>query len=102
MRKLFIIMAHQCGRALNWTVEYLSSFSDNHIIIHYDAKSDINEILPLAKENVHIFQERIPVYWGDVSQIKATLLLLRQALRLSLITVFSSPAKMCRPSLMKK
>jgi hypothetical protein len=81
MKKLFIMTAHQCGRALVWTVEYLSSFPDNHLIIHYDAKSDINEILPLAKKNVHILQEPIPVYWGDVSQIHATLLLLRQALR---------------------
>ncbi|MBS0970363.1 core-2/I-branching enzyme [Nissabacter archeti] len=81
MRKLFIMTAHQCSRALIWTVEYLSSFPGNHIIIHYDAKSDSHEILPLAKENVHILQERIPVRWGDVSQIHATLLLLRQALQ---------------------
>lgn len=80
MQKVFIVAAHQPSRALFWTVEYLSSFPDNHLIIHYDAKSDINEILPLEKRNVYILRARLPVYWGDVSQIQATLLLLRQAL----------------------
>jgi hypothetical protein len=30
--------------------------------------------------NVHVSQERVPVYWGDFSQVEATLLLLRLAL----------------------
>jgi len=81
MNKLFAIVAHQPSHALYWTVEYLSAFPENTILIHYDAKSDISEIADLAKENVILLTKRVPVYWGDVSQIHATCRLLEEAMR---------------------
>ncbi|MCC3719625.1 beta-1,6-N-acetylglucosaminyltransferase [Rouxiella badensis] len=81
MKKAFLICAHRPSRALSWCVEYLSSFDENIIIIHYDKKSNINDIKELNKDNVFFTSNRVDVTWGGVSQIYATLQLLREALR---------------------
>ncbi|MCC3733302.1 beta-1,6-N-acetylglucosaminyltransferase [Rouxiella badensis] len=81
MRKIFLICAHQPSKSLSWCVDYLSSFDENTIIIHYDKKSDINQVVSLQKNNVHFIENRVDVTWGEVTQIQATLRLLNFAVK---------------------
>lgn len=68
-------------KSLVWSVQYLSSSDNNIIIIHYDKKSDIETVSFLKKENVFFIENRIDIAWGGVSQINATLLLLKYSLK---------------------
>ncbi|MBF6636235.1 core-2/I-branching enzyme [Rouxiella silvae] len=81
MKKVFLICAHQLTKSLAWSVEYLSSFEENIIIIHYDKKSDIDKVSYLIKKNVYFVDKRIDVTWGAVSQIYATIELLKYSLK---------------------
>jgi glycosyltransferase involved in cell wall biosynthesis len=56
------------------------SSDDCAFFIHVDAKSSIGEFSGLSGENVFLSKERIPIYWGEFSQVEATMLLIRQAL----------------------
>lgn len=83
MRKAFIITAHKAAPALIYTVEYLSRYDENLIIIHYDAKSNISDIKHLCNHNVIILPDdkRIDIRWGSPSQIYATVNLLKEAIK---------------------
>ena len=85
MRKCYIITAHNVSKTLAWTIEYLSSFQENTILIHYDKKSNIDELLVLIKDfdNVFAIKERVNVSWGRFSQVEATLLLLSASMQYS-------------------
>lgn len=80
MKKAFLICAHEPCKSLMWTVSYLSSFEENIIIIHYDLKSDISDLIDLKSDNVFLINNRIDVTWGGVSQIHATIELLKFSL----------------------
>lgn len=73
---------------LKTTVEYLSSFEDNHIIIHVDKRSNLDDFIILESKNVTLLNERVNVSWGSVSQIKSTLLLLRMSLEIDFDYLF--------------
>lgn len=82
MKKIFVITAHRVTNSLLWTIEYLSQFKDNTIILHYDLKSDIEDISNMSfRSNVYLSDERIDVQWGRFSQVEATLSLLKQSLK---------------------
>ncbi|QOE73891.1 hypothetical protein E4W47_08085 [Klebsiella pneumoniae] len=74
---------HKISNALSITVEYLSSFSENTILIHVDKKSKIEgfyNLLHFNKDNVVFIPDRIDVTWGTYSQIQASLNLFNKAL----------------------
>jgi len=77
MKKVFGILCHQVTNPLIHTINYLARFSENTIIIHVDNKSDIMPFEYLKQPNVHFLKNRVNVYWGHVSQIEATLRMLK-------------------------
>jgi hypothetical protein len=60
-------------------VKALSSRS-SAFFLHIDRKSNLGDFSNLNGETVYVSRERIPVYWGDFSQVEAVLILLRLAL----------------------
>jgi Core-2/I-Branching enzyme len=72
----YLILAHDNPAHLRRLTTALSS-NNSSIFIHIDRKSDVNDFAGGA--DIHFSRERIPVYWGDFSQIEAALVLLRMA-----------------------
>lgn len=60
------------------------STQDCGFFIHLDRKGDAARFTGIQDGNVFFSKERIPVYWGEFSQVEATLLLIRQALASSM------------------
>lgn len=88
MRKIFCIICHKVTSPLKMTVNYLSSFENNEILIHVDKKSNLDDFLFLESNNVSLLTERFDVSWGGCSQIKATLLLLDRAINVGFDYLF--------------
>lgn len=82
MNKTFIMSAHRVTEPMKWCIEYLSSFKENTFIIHYDKKSNIDDVSHMKKENVRIIPNRVNVSWGDLSQAESTLIMMREFLTL--------------------
>ncbi|MCW1718705.1 beta-1,6-N-acetylglucosaminyltransferase [Pseudoalteromonas sp. A3] len=74
------ITAHQISSSLEYTVLKASKNPKNIILIHVDKKSNIEPFLHLKSKNVIFIEKRIEVSWGDVSQIDATLELIKASL----------------------
>ncbi|MCG7601004.1 beta-1,6-N-acetylglucosaminyltransferase [Halomonas sp. McH1-25] len=67
---------------LRFTVSYLSSFESNRIYIHVDGKSDIQPFMEEFRGcNIFFVGDRVNVAWGSVTQVDATLSLLRAAVK---------------------
>lgn len=81
MNKIIAIVCHKVTAPLVHTVEYLSSYNDNTVILHVDAKSNVNEFVFLSKTNVIILENRVDIQWGRFSQIAATLKLMEFSLK---------------------
>ena len=81
MNIVYCITCHRRTTALEWSVEYLSSFNENEILIHIDSKSNINEFSDLKKDNVRFTNKRVDVKWGHISQVESTIILLEEAKR---------------------
>jgi hypothetical protein len=79
MKIAYLILAHDNPRHLHRLTRALAP-SSSSIFIHIDRKSNLHDFGDLQKEDVRVLQERVPVYWGDFSQVEATLRLLRTAL----------------------
>ncbi len=80
MVKVFCITCHKLTNPLIYTVNYLSGFNGNRILIHVDRDSNIKDFQQLVKSNVFLLEERVSVCWGGFSQVTATILLLKNAL----------------------
>lgn len=82
MKHAYMIMAHSQEWLLIKLIEMLDDI-DNDIYIHLDKKSDISgdHLCASAKKSKVILTERINVEWGGYSQIEATLILLKEALK---------------------
>jgi len=72
-------MAHKNPQLLKRAIRTLSS-EDSSFFIHIDRKSNIEQFSGIGGENVLFSEKRIPVYWGEFSQVEAIILLLRQAM----------------------
>lgn len=81
MNIVFAITCHKITAPLLHTVQYLSSFEENVILIHVDKKADIEDFLILEKSNVFLIPNRVEVDWGSVSQIESMLELMRFSLK---------------------
>ena len=82
MKIAYLILAHKNPRLLKKTVEALSC-DDCAFFIHIDKKSNIADFSEIRGENVFFSAKRVPVYWGEFSQVRAILRLIRQALECS-------------------
>lgn len=80
MKIAVLVLAHRNPKQIN---ELVSAFGDESFdfFVHVDRKSDIQKDIE-AKPNVHLFNddERISVDWAGISQVEATLLLIRKAI----------------------
>lgn len=83
MKIIYAITCHRVTNPLVHTVNYLSSFPENIILIHVDKKSDLKDFKNLKKNNVHFIKTRINVSWGAVSQIESVLELMKASLNYS-------------------
>lgn len=78
MKLAYLVIAHRNPKLLKKEVEALSD-SDCAFFIHIDKKSNLEEFSGIRGHNVY-FIDRIPVYWGEFSQVQATVGLLQQAM----------------------
>jgi hypothetical protein len=79
MKIAYLMLFHKDPRLLKRAIETLSS-GDCGFFVHIDQKSDIRGFSAISGDNISFCKQRIPVYWGQFSQIEATMLLVRQAL----------------------
>lgn len=74
----YCILCHKYNKILRTCVDLLKDNNEDvEIYIHVDKKSNIKEFSNL-KGKVNFIEERKEVYWGHISQVKATLALLRE------------------------
>ena len=91
MKHAFLIQAHEDPEQLYNLIQALNA-KDSLFYVHIDKKASdfTNSIFYqqlLTYCNVH-FTERIKVYWGGFSQVKATLILLNEAIKESDVYYF--------------
>ncbi|MEO8599032.1 MAG: beta-1,6-N-acetylglucosaminyltransferase [bacterium] len=79
MKIAYLLLAHNNPTHLQRLISALSTRS-SHFFIHVDKKSNVDPFQAIKGNNIHFVQERVPVYWGDFSQVEAILILLRTAL----------------------
>lgn len=80
MKHAFLILAHNEWEILKTLVSCLDD-ERNDIYVHFDKKvKDVPE-LHCEKAGLHILEERVPVYWGDLSVVEAEYKLLEAAHR---------------------
>lgn len=79
MKIAYLILAHNTPKHLRRLIKALTSNSSS-FFIHLDKKSNIDDFLGIKGNNIHFTQERVPVFWGEFSQVEAILILLRAAL----------------------
>ncbi|MDH2207311.1 MULTISPECIES: beta-1,6-N-acetylglucosaminyltransferase [unclassified Empedobacter] len=77
IKKIYLIQAHQYPHQL---LRMINSLQDTDVVfyIHIDIKSDLNLFTSVIKsDNVFFIKDRVDCIWGDFSQVKATLNLLK-------------------------
>jgi hypothetical protein len=80
MRIAYLILAHNAPNHLSRLVRALDS-PNTGFFIHVDRKSDISPFRDsLSQCDVTFLQDRVGVYWGDFSVVKATIKLINEAL----------------------
>jgi hypothetical protein len=70
MKQVFLIHAHKDLGQLNALVAELAE-EDMPVFVNVDLKSSID--LAQVDRRARLVQKRIPIYWGDFSQVQATL-----------------------------
>lgn len=79
MKIVYAFTCHRMTNPLKHTVNYLSSFSENIILIHVDKKSNLEDFKSLKKSNVHFIPNRIDITWGDETLMLATIELMKSS-----------------------
>lgn len=79
MKIAYLVLAHDNPNHLVRLTRALST-GDSSIFIHIDRKSNLAAFSGAHGENVQFTRERIPVHWGDFSQVEAILTLMETAL----------------------
>jgi len=82
MNIAYLILAHNNPGHLARLTQALAT-ENSAIFIHIDKKADMRPFLQIARRNVHFTSKRVPVYWGDYSQIQAILTLVDTAMAMS-------------------
>lgn len=71
----YIVQAHKNPEAINDLIDRLNT-SETDFYVHIDSKSDI--VYKIAKKNnLQVIENRVDVKWGHISQVEATLTLMR-------------------------
>lgn len=78
MKLAYLILAHNNPKHFARLVRAISG-DGNHIFVHIDRKSDMTPFM-LQEGQATYTPHRIPVYWGDYTQVEAMLELMRLAL----------------------
>lgn len=78
MKIAYLILAHNTPNHIKRLCKSLSSDS-SHFFIHLDKKANEKEFVAIQESNVTFVNDRIPVFWGDFSQVDAILTLLKKA-----------------------
>lgn len=80
VKHAYLIMAHADWDLLKTLVSLLD-YELNDIYIHIDAKVQDESIpaIVCSRSNLYVLERRIPVEWGDISQIEAEYLLFEAA-----------------------
>jgi glycosyltransferase involved in cell wall biosynthesis len=79
MKIAYLMLVHKNPRLLSRAIKTLS-VDGVHFFVHVDSKADIGQFSIAAGDNVQFCRERLPVYWGEFSQVEATLWLMWEAL----------------------
>jgi hypothetical protein len=83
MKIAYLILAHNTPNHLSRLVRALDC-SSAAFFIHLDQKSDISPFRDrLLDRNVTFLKDRLAVYWGDFSDVEATINLMKEALNCS-------------------
>lgn len=80
MKIAYLMLVHSNPQLQKRAIDMLSC-EGSGFFIHVDAKSDIGQFSGIRGRNVTFIEPRIRVYWGEFSQVEATMLLIQQALR---------------------
>ncbi|MET0264248.1 MAG: beta-1,6-N-acetylglucosaminyltransferase [Duganella sp.] len=78
MRIVYLIMAHNNPAHVQRLIERLTAPGAS-FQVHIDAKADLAPFISLASSSVHFCKHRVSCNWGDISLVKATLQLMRDA-----------------------
>ncbi|MGJ8586135.1 MAG: beta-1,6-N-acetylglucosaminyltransferase [Marinosulfonomonas sp.] len=78
MKIAFLVLAHDRPAHLGRLVGAICD-KDCRAFVHIDAKSDIGQFELPTGANAQFTKRRIPVYWGEYSQVEAILLLMEEA-----------------------
>lgn len=79
MKIAYLVLTHKNPHLLKRTIQALSC-DDSAFFIHVDRKSDIAPFSIVEGDNIFFTHERLAVFWGEYSVVRAVLLLMRQAL----------------------
>jgi hypothetical protein len=79
LKTAYLMLFHKDPQLLRRAIKVLSS-TDCGFFVHIDGKSDFQQFSTITLNNVFFCEKRIPVHWGEFSQIEATMLLLEEAL----------------------
>src|SRR5581483_7661547 len=82
MKIAYLYLVHQHPQLVRRVIDRLAG-DDAAFFIHVDAKSDAAPFASLRGPKVSLLERRVPVYWGEFTQVEATLLLIREALAAS-------------------
>jgi hypothetical protein len=74
----YLILAHDTPRNVSQLIAALRHPS-HRFFVHVDAKSEMSAFAAAQADDVAFVQPRVKVYWGDFSQVEASLVLLRAA-----------------------
>ncbi len=80
-RTAYILQIHKNPNQVNMFINQLISDGESDVYIHIDKKHYYNMYDKIIKSpNVRILDECVNVNWGDISQVDATILLIRNVL----------------------
>jgi hypothetical protein len=82
MKIAYLMLVHSNPQLQKRAIERLSCEGCS-FFIHVDSKTDIQQFAGIGGEQVTFAEPRIPVHWGEFTQVEATMLLIRQALSCS-------------------
>lgn len=79
MRIAYLILAHNTPNHLKRLINALQ-FENDDFFIHVDRKSPLADYSTIHGSNIYFTEPRIPVYWGEFSQVRAIVNLFRHSL----------------------
>ncbi|UFS71079.1 beta-1,6-N-acetylglucosaminyltransferase [Geomonas sp. RF6] len=79
MRIAYLLFVYKNPRLVARVIRTLSC-DDATFFVHVDQKSSLADFDCTKGENVHFTSRRLPVYWAEFSGVRATLLLMEEAL----------------------